>query len=62
MSGNKLTNEQLRQIVENAHHERAEAVAQLFGFGFTVLKNTLRGVGRGAAPSNHPEPRVAAGR
>ena len=35
------------EIIKAAHRERNEAIGQLFGFGFTVVKDTISGLGRG---------------
>lgn len=37
-----ITSELIRAHMETARRERAEAFAQLFGFGFTVLTSAAR--------------------
>lgn len=37
-----ITSELIRVHMETARRERAEAFAQLFGFGFTVLKTAAK--------------------
>lgn len=41
--GNKpeITREMIEEITLRARQERAEAIKQLFGFGFTVVKNSV---------------------
>ncbi len=35
------------EIIKAARRERNEAIGQLFGFGFTVVKDAVQGLGRG---------------
>ena len=35
--------ERIDEIVKQAHRERAEAIQQLFGFGFTVVTDAVKG-------------------
>lgn len=35
----------IEEIMKAAHRERNEAIGQLFGFGFTVVKDAIRGIG-----------------
>jgi len=35
--GERLSSEQIRTLANKARQERAEAIAQLFGFGFSAL-------------------------
>ena len=38
-----LSTEQIEDIMRNARRERAEAISQLFGFGFGAVKKALVG-------------------
>lgn len=38
----KVTPERIEEIMKAAHRERAEYIGQLFGFGFTVVKDAVR--------------------
>lgn len=39
--GERLSSEQIRALMNRAHQERAEAIAELFGFGFTALTKVV---------------------
>ncbi len=39
--GERLSSEQFRKLANKARQERAEAVAELFGFGFTALAKVV---------------------
>jgi hypothetical protein len=39
--GKRLSSEQIRTLTNKARQERAEAIAELFGFGFTTLAKVV---------------------
>jgi hypothetical protein len=39
--GKRLSSEQIRTLANKARQERAEAIAELFGFGFTALAKVV---------------------
>jgi hypothetical protein len=39
----EVSHELIEAAMKRAHRERNEAIRQLFGFGFTVAKDTVRG-------------------
>ncbi len=50
-----VSRETVEEIMKQAHRERAEAIAELFGFGFTVVKDTVKnGFGHRATTARTP--------
>ena len=58
----KVSAERIDEIMKAAHRERNEAIRQLFGFGFKVVKDALRGNAGGKSVAHdtgadaHPAP------
>jgi hypothetical protein len=53
-----IPRETIEHYMAQARRERAEAVAQLFGFGFTVVRETLSGRRKRWTACEGPAPHV----
>lgn len=53
--------ERIDEIMKRAHRERAEAIQQLFGFGFSVVKDAVKSTfgRRGTKPIDRQAGNVA---